>query len=78
MGLAPKCHFVMGLPSWSPRIPKIETHVSLEAHNFVCKPSIEMRSKVKLYLSSRDFQRYVAHHLHTRELGRFLAFSGWE
>jgi hypothetical protein len=29
-------------------IPKIGTPVTLEAHNFVCKPSIEVRFKAKL------------------------------
>jgi hypothetical protein len=48
MGPAPKGHFVLGLPSESPEIPKIETSVTLEAHNFVWKPSIEVRSKEKL------------------------------
>jgi len=35
MGLAPKCHFVPGLPSGSPEIIKIRTPMILEAHNFV-------------------------------------------
>jgi hypothetical protein len=47
-GLAPKYHFVMGLPSGSPKIPKNGTLATLEVHNFVCKPLIEMRSKAKL------------------------------
>jgi hypothetical protein len=47
-GLAPKCHFVLGLPSGSFEIPKIGTFATLEAHNFVCKPLIEVRSKAKL------------------------------
>ncbi len=42
-GLAPKCHFVLGLPSASPQIPKIGILVTLEAYNFVCKPLIEVR-----------------------------------
>ncbi len=48
MGPAPKCHFVLGLPSGSPKIPKVGTHVTLGAYNFACRPSIEMRSKEKL------------------------------
>jgi hypothetical protein len=36
----------------------------LEAHNFVCKPSIEVSSKAKLKPLSRVFVWYVAHHLH--------------
>jgi hypothetical protein len=50
MGPTRKCHFVSGLPSWSREIPKIGTLTTLEAHNFVCKPLIKVRSKTKLYL----------------------------
>jgi hypothetical protein len=32
----------------SPEIPKIGTPMTLEAHNFVCRPPIEVRSKAKL------------------------------
>ncbi len=46
-------------------IPEIETLATLKAHNFLCKHSIEVRCKTKLYFSSRSFQRYVACHLHT-------------
>ncbi len=52
-----------------------------EAHNFVCTPSIEVRSEAKLQPLSRFFQGYVAHHLHTKKLGKlgkFLTFSGRE
>ncbi len=59
--LAPKCHFVLGLPSWSPEIPKIGTPLTLKAHNFVCIPSIKMRFEAKLQPSLRAFQRYVTH-----------------
>jgi len=76
MGLAPKCHFVSRLPNGSPKIPKVGTLATLGAHNFVCRPPIEMRSKSKLYPSLRAFQRYVTHHLHTRKSGRFLTSSG--
>jgi hypothetical protein len=48
MGPTPKCHFVLGLPSGSPEIPEIGTLAILEAHNFVCKSLIEVRSKTKL------------------------------
>jgi hypothetical protein len=44
----PKCHFVPRLPSGSPEIPKIRTPITLEAHNFVCKPLIEVRFKEKM------------------------------
>ncbi len=43
----PKCHFVSGLPSGSPEIPKVGTSMTLGAHNFVCKPPIEMKSKTQ-------------------------------
>ncbi len=43
--LAHKCHFVLGLPSGSPEIPKVGILVTLRAHNFAWKPLIEMRSK---------------------------------
>ncbi len=52
-GCAPKCHFLLGLPSWdsrveSPKIFEIGTFATLEAHNFLCRPPIEVRSKTKL------------------------------
>jgi len=40
--------FVSGLPSGSPEIVKVGTPVTLGPHNFVCKPSIEMRFETKL------------------------------
>jgi hypothetical protein len=46
--LAPKWHFVSGLPScpsWSPEIPKVATPAILGAHNFVCRPLIKMSLK---------------------------------
>jgi len=46
--LTPKCHFVLGLSNGSPEIPKVGTPITLEAHNFVCNPLIEMRSQTKL------------------------------
>jgi hypothetical protein len=48
MGLAPKSHFVMGLPSESPKIFKVKIFSTLGAHNFVCKALIEMRFQAKL------------------------------
>jgi len=38
----------VGLPNGRPEIPKIGTFATLDAHNFVCKPPIEMKSKSKL------------------------------
>ncbi len=37
-------------------ILKIGTPKTLEAHNFVCRPPIEVRCEAKLYPSSRAFQ----------------------
>jgi hypothetical protein len=76
MGPTPKCHFVPGLPSGSPEIPKIGTLATLDAHNFVWKPSIEVRSKTKLKPLSSVFQWYVTWCLNARKLGWFLTFSG--
>jgi len=74
----PKCHFLLGLSSGSLEIPKIGTLAILDTHNFVCRPMIEMKFEAKLYPLLRAFQSYVARHLHTRKLGRFLTFSGRE
>jgi len=40
--------FVPGLPSGSFEIVEVGTIATLGPHNFVCKPSIEMRFKTKL------------------------------
>jgi hypothetical protein len=55
MGLTPKFDFVLRLASWNPEILEIGTPTTLEAHNFVCKPPIEVRFKGKLYPLSRVF-----------------------
>ncbi len=68
-GLAPKCHFVPGLPSGSPEMFITRTPTTLEAHNFAYVPLIEMRSKAKLQPWLKAFQRYVTCHMHTRKLG---------
>jgi len=47
-GPTPKWHFVPGLPSGNPKIPEIGTLATLEAHNFVCTVSIEVRFEAKL------------------------------
>ncbi len=52
------------------------TPVTSGAHNFVCKPPIEMRSQSKLQPSLKTFQQCVRHHLYIRKLGRFLIFIG--
>jgi len=48
MGPATKCHFVLGFPNGNPEIPTIGIPVTLGAHNFVCRPPIEMGFKEKL------------------------------
>ncbi len=73
-----KWHFVPGFPSGSPETAKIGTHVALGAHNFACRPWIEMRAKEKLQPPLRAFQQYVARHLKTSKPGRFPTFSGRE
>ncbi len=78
MGPTPKCHFVPRLPSGSLKIPKVGIPTTLGAHNFVCRPPIEMNFEAKLQLSSRTFQRHMARHLHARKSGQFLSFSGRE
>jgi hypothetical protein len=45
---APKCHFVSRLPSWSPKFSQLGTPTTLGAHNFVCRPPIEVKFKAKL------------------------------
>ncbi len=45
-GRHPNGFFVLGLPSGNPEIAKINTLVTLGAHNFACKPLIEMRFEV--------------------------------
>jgi len=47
-GPALNCHFVLGLPIESPKIPTIGTLATLGAHNFACRPSIEMKLEGKL------------------------------
>ncbi len=51
------------------QIPTTGTPATLGAHNFVCKPLIEMRSKAKLQPSLIDFQRYVTCHHRQRIRG---------
>ncbi len=68
--------FVSGLPSGSPEIATTRILATLRAHNFLCRPSIVMRSKAKLQPLLRAFQRYVARRLHARKSGQFPTFSG--
>jgi hypothetical protein len=78
MGATSKWHFVPGLPSGSLEISKLGTSVTLGAHNFLCRPPIDIRSEEKLYPFSRAFQWYMAHYLHASKSGQFLTFSGRE
>jgi hypothetical protein len=41
----PKCHFSQDPQVKSPKILKIGTPAILEAHNFLCRPSIKLMSK---------------------------------
>jgi len=43
-----KWHFVLKLPSGSPKIVKVRTPTTLGTHNFTCKHRIEMRFETKL------------------------------
>ncbi len=77
-GLQPNVILSWNFQVESPKIPKIWISTTLEAHNFLCKPLIEVRSKVKLCPLLRYFQWYVAHHLHASKSRRFLTFNGRE
>jgi len=57
-------------PSWSPG--------TLGAHNSRLQSLIAMRSKPKLYPSSRSSQCHVALSIRRSGRGRFPTFSGWE
>jgi len=39
---------ILGLPNGSPKIPTIRSLATLGAHNFACRPPIEMRYEAKL------------------------------
>jgi hypothetical protein len=47
-GTSTQCHFVSRLPSGNLEIPKIRALATLEAHNFVCRLLIEVRSEEKV------------------------------
>jgi hypothetical protein len=74
MGPTSKWHFVLGFPSGSLEIPKVGIPATLGAHNFVCRPPIEIKFETKLYPLSRAFKWYVAQHLHATKSGLFLTF----
>ncbi len=74
-GLHPNIILSQDFQVGSLEIPKIGISMILEAHNFLCRPLIEMKSKTNLYPLSRAFQRYLASHLHINKSGQFLTFS---
>jgi hypothetical protein len=47
-GVAPKCHFSRDSQVGGLEILKFGILMTLEAHNFLCKPPIEMKFKEKL------------------------------
>jgi hypothetical protein len=47
-GLHPNVILFRDSQAESPKIPKIGTFATLEAHNFLCRPLIEVRFKEKL------------------------------
>ncbi len=70
--------FVPRFPKGSPEIAKVRTCATLRGYIFVLRPLIGTRSKVKLQLLLRAFERCVACHLHARKLNQFLTFCGRE
>jgi hypothetical protein len=74
MGLAPKCHFVLGLPTGSPEIPKVRTPATLEAHNFVVRPSIEMRFEEIFLALIKSFPTVCHTPPARKEIGAILNF----
>jgi len=73
-GLHPNGLSFPGLPSGSPEIAPARTPATLEPHNFASRPRIKVRSKAKLWFSSRSFQWYVTCCLKLSKSGRFLIF----
>ncbi len=59
-------------------IAKVGTPTTLWDYNFLCKPSIGMRSKIKLQPLFKAFQRHVTYHLHAKTSSRFPTFCGQE
>jgi hypothetical protein len=56
--------FVPGLPSGSPKILTSRTPTTSGAHNFVCRPLIEMRSKAKFILC-QELSNNMSHTTYT-------------
>ncbi len=57
---------------------EIRTPMTLQAHNVLCKPPIEVRFEAKLYPSLRAFQQYMVCHLHISKSERFPTFTSHE
>ncbi len=74
-GPASKCHFVPVLPNGSPKIPITSTSATLGAHNFACKPLIEVRSKAKLQPLSRKNPTICDTQPAHKEIGTILNFQ---
>jgi hypothetical protein len=64
MGVAVKCQYPQESQVKSFEIFEIKILTTLETYNILCRPSIEVKFKIKLYPLLRAFQRYVARHLH--------------
>ncbi len=70
--------FVLRLPKGSFETTRVRTLATLQGYNFVFRPLIETRSKTKLQLLSRIFQRHIACHLHAWKSSQFSTFCGRE
>ncbi len=69
--------------SWDSQVGNLEileigTFATLDAHNVLCRPLIEVISETNLQPSSKALQWYVACHLHARKLGQIQTYSGRE
>ncbi len=58
---APKCHFVLGLPSGSLEILTTWTPSTLGAHNFACRPPIKMKFEEKKYSPCQELSNDISH-----------------
>ncbi len=50
-----KMSFCLGTPNESMEIPQIGTFATMKAHNFVCRPLIEVRSELKVVIVVKSF-----------------------
>jgi len=70
--------FCLETPKWESQNSQSWDFRNFGAHNFVCRPSIEMKFKAKIVALVESFPTVCCTHLHTRKLGRFPTFGGWE